>query len=535
MRRDILKHLSLQAVCGAVIGFIAGVTLMSLAIPDPARMIAPPDMLADLDRLALLSVFVRKAHWLWTLLLLGAAASSWLLAAPRISPELGTFPFLQTPKPLKAWAAAAFSGMAALFGIGLILDSFQAGCCALTEGAPAAVYAACGALLWGAAWLILRPKRAARSIAWGTLAGLGAAGVAYGLKDLFWLLFTLNVDLWTLSAEVAAGGVLRNLLLCCLIGAAGLSLALGLAAAVGADDAPPFDRLKRAALPLGLCAALAAGFGLLRLYAGRHDYGKPGLWSAAGLKGKLMKRAYVLLPGEKAAHPWTLDAHYTGFMDSGSVPAQEENLALLSGFLSGRGRASVFRNAALNAIPSICLTLWEPGRMASLYDEVLGGLGPGFGPPMLWTLQRVSWLANRAPVTEENKRMLERFSSYGFHLPENHSRNLAQGRLRLQGPAPGVVRGRLSAPDANGIRVGLFLFQAGSLPPADPALLASRIVDSRAVGKDGTFEFDRLSAGDYFLCLRVPHEKMRAELPGRIHVDLKNPASDVGVIRVRSQ
>jgi hypothetical protein len=238
------------------------------------------------------------------------------------------------------------------------------------------------------------------------------------------------------------------------------------------------------------------------------------------------------------------------------VPATDANRRGLEAFLVGLGRRSRFRRAAADVLSRMSEVLWD--RKASLdAQEVVSYV---FGSDILHRAFETAWLSGCAPITPANRARLESLSDEGrfrihgrgalkmakawwrFGDTEQARHWLAVARLTYRDAkkdelalpdaisfSDGSISGRvvLDNKPLAGAMVGVFRIpdEARVLEVSRLGLFWTQQADSRRVGADGSFRFERLTDGAYGLCLLAP--------PGRIPANAKLKASKLpGVLKL---
>ena len=577
-----------------MVGLLAGCILAAVAVPDFSSLpMAWPQAQAMERFVRLGGILAGVGRW-GVPLGLAALSCSWVLIARGLNEHLPPFPFHRAPRPGLAWTAVLLSACAFAAGAsswsssGLIrfgsLDD-PAG----VDSMLAVFFSAAGGAL---AWLILAPTgwagdlsswrkpAAAFGPGWRGKAALGAVfggALCLGTRAvdrLFMFLFSLNVEVWNQSVEVNAAAFQTNIVVLVVLGALAFAVAGGLAAALAPVEASVAERARRArpALALILLAVVAAAF-LHRRAVSRHQWRAGGLAEAAELPDRVPPAMTLVTLGfdktsQVVTKDWPLSAQCAGWVTSGTVAATAANADALRKFLAGPGRSSRFRIQALSAVPAIAAALWEPGRSFSSQRS----LAADSGMSLLGAMLERAWLAQSAPITPENlARLSELSDETKYRLPRRQAMTLAKAWLRfgdlerarrwqkasekpsdlsIPASAPladGRIRGRFAIKGGSpaGARIGLFRVSdaeksVGAVNPGRAAL--NRVVGSKTLGADGSFEFTHLAQGRYALSLLVGKDVLAAASgvsasphPGILTLDRAHPRLALGTIVLASR
>lgn len=596
------RHLALQTLCGAALGWLTSLTLLAVAAPNFSRAMIPvrlADGYAGLESVALLAM---RYQWLWLGLAVFALAAAWYATARVINPRLPEFPFLDAPRPGLAWASFAAAGM--LLGGGLACvaagtpDPFTDAALHTPPGMGLIVMGVASCAL---GWVIISPEGCARDFSdWspdvapnihryiraglkGAVLGAIAALAARWVAKTAWVIFVHVADLWDFSVEPTGSGAWMLTAAFTLLGAWSFALVLGWVPVLAPEDPPPDGRLKAAAGPIVLTAALAVLYaGLVGQARARSDWGAESVLQAAELPDKTSRGMTLVtlgvMRGKKnvAADQWRMSVRSYCLRGSARVPATEQNAKSLMRFLIDKGKRSIYRNCAVWALPTVYAELWRPEYAVRSHLKTLDVMGPGFGPPLIHTMVTLSWLTQYAPATDSNKRLLSELSDPGrYRIPPRAALQLARGwhrfgdfsearrwadfareagadaeslaELDISPKAvltDGVIRGRIrigKEPAGDRVRVGLFTITArpavGAYAPAS-GTLHNRLTAAVQPGRDGSFEFRDLPKGAYFLAMLVPSriippdaEDVAADRhPGIIRLSSSARTADTGTI-----
>jgi hypothetical protein len=272
--------------------------------------------------------------------------------------------------------------------------------------------------------------------------------------------------------------------------------------------------------------------------------------------------------------------------DGGYVPLHPDTVPALEKFVAGKGANSMLRKAAMMSAAEVHKTLWLPRESFALVERFTrqGSIKHG---SLIYTQIQLAWLLRAAPITPETRAMLEALSDDRRYFIGNRAAArlaaawarfgdmkqaealLAQARkaspgkydfVRLVpgGSIGGQVSGQviLAGAGSDGIRVGLFrLTDDPTRQPAKPdkpkkpsakgpepafnSTGISLLADSAVLKADGRFAFRNLGAGDYYLAVLVPDEKLRGKsalagvnVPDVIRLGAAAPRRDLGAIRL---
>lgn len=570
------RFLTVQTICGAILGWMVVLVLMAVAIPNTLNLMAPHAVIKGYESMAPLTRLVGSFRPFWVALGFLLPVVSWYFTARLINPNLPPFPFKSAPRPGLAWTVFLFSGFLFLWGLVSIFTHVGA---RLFSGFGARHYASdffgwplLGVFLCSAGWFVISPEGLAGSLnTWNSLSGekrhghvrallagfvfgLLAYGAAVYFDWMFYFLFVLITDVWVYSSEPAIGGMLCLMVATCLLGAAGAALLFSPAPALASEDPAPPARVKKAAPYFGVAVLLALfSVGLYALAVARYDWRVQGLAEAAQIEGKpiqAMTAVFMIAKKKKKdveLQAWPLESGYWSYGSSGKVPATEKNARALKEFLAKKARTSRYRGAAVSALPGIFFAVWDPERVVDEYEEVGTIMGPEFGVPLIHTMSALAYLSRSAPATKENKKRLAAFSDpKRYRIPAKGALLLARGwrrmgeakkaafwfeAARVKGAAQkdidqarsvpggklfsGKVRGRIQLAGAKKIKVGLFKAERGGMrTPHSGSSFAGGLVGSQWAGPDGSFDFRRIQDGEYGLGLLVDGRIIPADAKG---------------------
>lgn len=289
----------------------------------------------------------------------------------------------------------------------------------------------------------------------------------------------------------------------------------------------------------------------------------------------------------KAAAPITQVSASGWLYAGGDVPLHPDSVTALEQFVIGKGKNSILRKSAMLGAADIHKTLWQPREYYELSDRFTqqGSMKHG---SLLQTQIRLAWLMRAAPINAETRATLEQLSDdkryfiggraaarlaatwARFGDMKRAESFLAVARERSPGRyedvtlvpntlSKGRLAGQIAIPGAtpDGIRVGIFRVtneeptspaastkQEKSPRDRKPAFTNTNITmlsGSALLTTDGRFAFEDLSAGDYYLAVLVPNEKLKGKdsivgsnAPDLITLNSRAPHRDLGVIRLAS-
>ncbi len=275
--------------------------------------------------------------------------------------------------------------------------------------------------------------------------------------------------------------------------------------------------------------------------------------------------------------------------DGGHVPLHPDTVVALEKFVAGKGANSMLRKSAMMAATEVYKTLWQPRDSFQLTERFTqqGSMKHG---SLINTQIQLAWLMRAAPINAETRAMLEELSDdKRYFIGARATARLAaawarfgdmkraEGLLasaRKTSPGKydhiklvpgGQINGQLSGrivvagSTSDGIRAGLFRqtedptkkvspddlrkqkLSKGSVPGfAYPGI--SLLTESTVLKADGRFAFRNLGAGDYYLAILLPDEKLKdkarltgTNVPDLIKLSAAAPRRDVGVIRLTAQ
>ncbi len=294
-------------------------------------------------------------------------------------------------------------------------------------------------------------------------------------------------------------------------------------------------------------------------------------------------------PALKTGKPIVQVASYGSLRDGGYVPLHPDTVAALERFVAGKGTNSVLRKSAMMGATEVYKALWQPHEMYRLVDRFTrqGSMKHG---SLIDTQIRLAWLMRAAPINAETRAMLEELSDDKRYFIGTRATvrlaaawarfgdmKRAEGLLasaRKTSPGKydhiklvpgGQINGQLSGrivvagSTSDGIRAGLFRqtedptkkvspddlrkqkLSKGSVPGfAYPGI--SLLTESTVLKADGRFAFRNLGAGEYYLAILLPDEKLKdkarltgTNVPDLIKLSAAAPRRDVGVIRLTAQ
>ncbi|MBI3551905.1 MAG: hypothetical protein HY077_05250 [Elusimicrobia bacterium] len=591
---------ALQALCGAFFGYMISAILTAIAIPNFSDLPVPlsvADDMAKVSRFAESAVIINgQALALLGLLVLIA---SWCMTARGLNAHLPAFPFLKAPRPGLAWIAVLFSGAAVAAGAWAGLnwgsqDFIKVP--ALGETGPRLFETLAVAAVGGAAgWLIISAAGWAgeltawrapwsgadaswlRTAKFGACFGLIMCAGSVAVNKLFMFLFAYNVEVWHPASDIRFAPAVTNFALAIALGAPAAVAGWSLAWALSAERLDREERLVRC-VPGLAAAAIPALVGLVLWINAvqSHDWRAGGLAAAANLpdKGAAPLTAVALGYNVKPhlfIKPWQTTARFSGWTFSGEIAATEANADALLRFLGGRGRTSRYRKAAIEAVLHDYAVLWAPDKAFAAVKT----LEKDYDLPFIDIMLERASLVWTAPITPENRTRLETLSDPKvYRLRGKYALNLSKAWLRfgdlararqwletakatgvaaddlksysVPAAAPlvdGTVRGRIALTGRAGraIQIGLFSVPEGSATadaPSHSSIVLTRLAGSQWAGKDGSFRFEHLSQGRYYLCLLASSELLppdgkglnAANNPGVISLDRARPRFDAGTI-----
>lgn len=355
--------------------------------------------------------------------------------------------------------------------------------------------------------------------------------------------------------------------------AASLGVLAGTSIALAPVRRSPRERLMRLAFPavlltLYLTAMLAAYLNARMQY----DLGKKDLAEAAGLRtGAAETLALMVLkpadePSAFMLQRWPVKfSLYEGYVP-GAVAATRENMERLEDYLFRRDRLagrSVFEGQAHEALYRGYFILWDAERAM----ERLFASAERLLLARLLMIERLQF----APVTRENLHYLRAFADETrWHAGPEAALGLARGFAHFgmpdearrwlaragegRGPVTdeeaaeaaltgGSIRGRITINGRAPAGAKLALFREHDMVrELDDFSLARWLIDARAPGESGFFEFGNLGEGRYFLALLAPEDTLPTDMhsqalsihnpPGIIELSRDAPEADLGEIAV---
>lgn len=294
-------------------------------------------------------------------------------------------------------------------------------------------------------------------------------------------------------------------------------------------------------------------------------------------------------PALETGKPITQVTAFGSLMGGGYVPLHPDSVAALERFVAGKGKHSVLRKSAMVGAAEVYQALWLPRESFQAIDRFTrqGSMKHG---SLLHTQIKLAWLMRAAPINAETRAMLEELSDdkryfiggrgaarlaaawARFGDMKRAEGFLASARKASPGKydhiklVPGSLRngqlsGQIAMPGvaSDGIRVGLFRLTDDPTKPvaatatkkkpspkgSTPAFNStgiSLLTESMVLKADGRFAFQNLGAGDYYLAVLIPDDKLKGKaaltgvnVPDLIKLSAAAPRRDVGVIRLTAQ
>lgn len=294
-------------------------------------------------------------------------------------------------------------------------------------------------------------------------------------------------------------------------------------------------------------------------------------------------------PALKTGEPIVRVIGFGMLRDGGHVPLHPDTVAALEKFVAGKGANSMLRKSAMMAATEVHKALWQPRGSFQLTERFTqqGSMKHG---SLINTQIQLAWLLRAAPINAETRAMLEQLSDDKRYFIGNRASArlaaawarfgdmkraegfLAQARkaspgkyeyikLIPGGPINGQLSGQIAVTGSSndGIRVGLFRLTddpTRKVSPADirkqkqskgsvPGFLhpgVTLLTESMVLKADGRFAFRNLGAGDYYLAILLPDEKLKGKaaltgvnVPDIIRLNAVAARRDVGVIRLTAK
>ncbi len=294
-------------------------------------------------------------------------------------------------------------------------------------------------------------------------------------------------------------------------------------------------------------------------------------------------------PALKTGEPIMRVAGFGMLRDGGYAPLHPDTVTALEKFVAGKGANSMLRKSAMMAATEVHKTLWQPRESFQLTERFTqqGSMKHG---SLINTQIQLAWLMRAAPINAETRALLEQLSDDKRYFIGNRASArlaaawarfgdmkraesfLAQARqaspekydhikLVPGGPINGQLSGQIAVTGNtnDGIRVGLFRLTddpTSKVSPEDirkqklskgsvPGFRSNGIVllsDSAVLKADGRFAFRDLGAGEYYLAILLPDEKLKGKtrltgvnVPDLIKLSAPASRRDVGVIRLTAK
>lgn len=562
------------AISGALAGLAIGLVLTGIATPSYDSYLMDINQYQELQKMQNLIVFFDgNMIAIVYLLFLASVSLTWFQIAGVLNSHLAGFPFRKLESPLKAWSLVIISGMifwGALLGIGDLVESIGS---VSFYNYVEILFAVVGC---GLAWLIISEKGLGElsigtlSRNWKQYATVLGQGMLFSvfcvaifflaMRELFSVLMIVVVEVFDPSMEASIFGYMWLLSLLVVLMGVSFMISFGLAPLFKS----PWNEVKntisqcRPAISV-LAIAVVAVIVCAPIFYNKFHYKYDNLLEAADLnslppyKFKLVQFCHKdtrscknqqhkgkLSTAYKTSDWETTVDGFSMFLSDNKIPLNEGVVKKLESYILGEGEYSIYRKLALNVLPNVYRKLWHPNQAMHAYDHVAKeGVLP-LGPQIIWPMLHLRWLESSAPVSEQNRKDLEKLSDpnlyyygarYAMHLgnawrrfgvPEkaNHFYRLAEKNADqvetqnmpkkitqstfLNGKIQGVVK--MDQNKSTGIRVGLFIMEddakAGNINPNK----YQNIVDSVLLKDNGKFVFSDLTRGDYYLALLLPEK-----------------------------
>ena len=258
--------------------------------------------------------------------------------------------------------------------------------------------------------------------------------------------------------------------------------------------------------------------------------------------------------------------HYSKFADKkGQLPHSPEIISLLEQFVAGQGQHSVFRSHAITSVIDYYRLSDQPRNQIKQENKLLqnGLLKHASHMHSMWLL---SLFSGSLPVDNDMRAQLSHMSDekvfyvgakaaallstawarFGdmeranFFLkrarklnPEKYDKLALQPSTLLNGNVTGKVE--LKGHDVKGLRVTLWR----KSKDIDRDYSSLRISDSIELEADGSFKFNQLTDGEYFVGIQLPLSVVGEKdtltgknIPNKIVLDKAHTRQDVGVIQL---
>ena len=411
------------------------------------------------------------------------------------------------------------------------------------------------------------------TVLYGAACGIVVAGLGVIYHWAFGNYFLLVSEALDGTAETSYKGF--ELLTKGIVSLAAFSL-VTFGAAVFALSPVSASRKERNAalrLPIILILVTVVAFGVSYGNADEaYDLGKESLNEAASLDtAELLPRTVVVLATEPLVSKWELKAEYYRMMDSGDIVASEENIEKLQNYIDSRKEVSVYTYAAEDAQVKSRFTLWQPQRGRELMERYMesilltrlmllrqveyGLVNAEMEGYLRKFMDESKWHLGRKPL-EKIAKALVRFGYMDEAGKYLQRANVAEGdhevKFVLPQKAPvmdGVISGRVHM-DGEAPRGGLMIGVLGYGPCAElgekyepelpPSTAPSRLLDVVLAGTDGSFEFDSLGEGAYYIALNAESSVLPSDKdsffvdgsPGMICISQDNKKASTGTIDI---
>lgn len=445
MENNTLRNMSIFGLVGVVLGGLAGMIMISIAVPSFNNDILPIAYHEELQRMAVIIELGTNYMWLLKALFFLVLLISWILIAGQLNPSFRHYAFWKLDHPWRAGISFLVGGV--LFWACFLNNSLYGTIFSFPSAKKVLVALGFLAGTMAMTWLLVSPNGFARfgpeqlkssrrqqihTALLGASFGLFSGLLLYVTSEVVLMkYFQIAIEGFDRSMETSVFGFWLLTLGIMAIMALTLIIIYGFLPLF----LPTVDAWKlrlNKAKPGWIALAVVTGILLVMMpiLFGTFHINKSSLLQAVGEPDvKAIPLTLVRLCGRQGCQQrvsmrkgkpsrtiankqievsqWkTKISTYGFFTGSKDVSVNESLVPKLEQFVLGDGRHSVFRKVAINMMPEVYSKLWRPRAAFHVYDNLSEKGELPYGPTTIWTISQVSWLVRSAPITDANRQDL---------------------------------------------------------------------------------------------------------------------------------
>lgn len=612
-----MRQLFIYAAVGSLVGLMITGILMSIALPHYNDYLMPLEMANEFTVMSDIGSVMLQADYpyLSFAVITVSAFYVWFVIAGKVNPAMARIPFSHGGRNIwmgVAWISGGILITISIFSIATWSEWFS------LKIVPIMTMLAI-LLAGGVSWALISPQAFGRFnrdhvalLHWPTIARVIMMGTLYAL--FFGLLLSAAEMVFTdvalkgfielfdhsLEPSLLGWGILTVTQV--ILAATVLMLALGLVTLFLVGEDTLRVRLQRVKPGLYLLVmVIGATLLAIPVLHYTHFLGNQTLAAAAkiNITKPLVLHQVVFCPeapcrvaGDTAENPALAIGKpinkvstYGIYEAMSDLPLDPSIVPQLETFINTRGKHSVLRKAAIYAAQDIYTALWQPHEISELFSRLLQR-GDIKDAGLLQTQIQLAWLMHAAPVTAENRAILENYSdSNKYYIGAKAAARLASAWARFGDMTRAnamLVKARQLAPDkytqltltpgiltngsvegqleltgksVTGVRLGLFRSSPSDLPNSAITNSAGKpnsmtpvsqystsrvkLTESVMLPADGHFHFEHLGEGDYFIALLIPDTLITNKsvlhgehVPGKITLQPAHSKIELGTIQL---